>query len=346
MAPRGWSIRVRDTLIATVLSAFVLSGTGVVADLYIRAAAERRGVRWAGDDHWLEVAITAPVLALIGLVAWVTWWMVGRTLGPIEVLRTELAAISATDLSRRVPESSRGDEIARIAATVHETLERLDDAMNRQGRFAADVSHELRTPIAGLRAGLEEALMLPDEVDPYAALEVALRETGRLEAIVADLLLLARLGVGTAQHMAVDLADLVAAEVGRRDTEVRTALAPGVIVNAVPTQLMRLLDNLLDNAECFAEKEIDVEVAREDGTAVLTVTDDGPGIPVADRERVFERFTRLGGPHGRDTGGTGLGLAIARDIARAHSGTLRVEDSPRGARFVLRLRAAAQGESV
>jgi signal transduction histidine kinase len=434
---RSWSIRVRDTLIAAVISALVLIGTGVAVDLYIRGAAERRvnlavlrvgdqvrtAVRkgtlptpipadprvdsirvvddrgrvvnstmsvpgrppittarpgpdrdavlltvcpahqrcsraavmrvvrtdgeyvvhtarrmpWVAGTHWLEVAIAAAVLALIGLAAWITWWMVGRTLGPIEAVRAQLAEISMSDLSRRVPEPAGADEIARISRTVNETLCRLEHAVAQQWRFAADVSHELRTPIAGLRAGLEEALMHADAVDPYSALRAALGKTGRLEAIVTDLLLLARLGTGTTPRKPVDLAELVAEEVGCRDADLHTVLAPGVVVNAVPTQLIRLLDNLLDNAESFADKEIDVEVCREDGTAMLTVTDDGPGIPVADRERVFERFTQLGGRHRRDAGGTGLGLAIARDIARAHGGTLCVEDSSRGARFVLRI---------
>jgi signal transduction histidine kinase len=437
MRLRPWSIRVRDTVIATVISAVVLIGTGVAVDLYIRGAAERRvnlavlrvgdqvrtAVRrgtlpapipadprvdsihvvdgrgrvvssttsavgrppitsarpgpdrdavlltvcpahqhcskaavmrvvradgeyfvhtarrmpWVIDTHWLEVAIGAAVLALIGLAAWITWWMVGRTLGPIEAVRAQLAEIGMSDLSRRGQEPARADEIARIARTVNETLCRLEHAVAQQWRFATDVSHELRTPIAGLRAGLEEALMHTDDVDPYSALRAALRKTGRLEAIVTDLLLLARLGTGTTPRKPVDLAELVAGEVGRRDADFHTILTPGVVVNAVPTQLIRLLDNLLDNAESFAAKEIDVEVCREDETAIVTVTDDGPGIPVADRERVFERFTQLGGLHRRDAGGTGLGLAIARDIAQAHGGTLCVEDSPRGARFVLRL---------
>jgi signal transduction histidine kinase len=437
MRLRPRSIRVRDTLIASVISALVLIGTAVAVDLAIRGAMERRvvlsvlrvadGVRaatqrgalhtpipadprvdsiqvvdgagrvldstpamagrgpistarpgpyrdsqlltvcpghhhcsrvavlrvgtaggddfiytarrtpWVLDTYWLEVAAAAAVLVLIGLAAGITWWMVGRTLGPIEAIRAELAEISMSDLSRRVPQPDGADEIARIAGTVNETLSRLEHAVTHQRRFAADVSHELRTPIAGLLARLDEALMHPDDIDPYTALRAALADTERLEAIVTDLLLLARLDAGAAPPKPVDLAELVAAEVSRRAADYRTVLTPGVVVNAVPTQLMRLLSNLLDNAEAFADKEIEVEVGREGGTAVLTVTDDGPGIPPEDWERVFERFTRLGGARGRSAGGTGLGLSIARDIAVARGGTLRVEDGPRGARFVLRL---------
>ncbi|MCW2912145.1 MAG: two-component sensor histidine kinase [Actinomycetia bacterium] len=105
-----------------------------------------------------------------------------------------------------------------------------------------------------------------------------------------------------------------------------------------PTHLGRLVTNLLDNARTYARHSIQIQVRHHDATAELTVTDDGPGIPVQDHEHVFERFARLDTARCRHHGGTGLGLAIARDIAHAHNGTLHVEDAPGGgARFVLRL---------
>lgn len=289
----------------------------------------------------LEGVLGAAVLLLAGGVAWVTWRIVGRTLGPVEAIRAQLAEIGATDLSRRVPQPPGEDEIAQLARTANATLDRLERAVARQRQFASDASHELRTPIAGLRANLEDAAMHPDDTDLREVVRSALRDTDRLESIVTDLLLLARIGTsGTAVQEPIDLAALTGAELRRRTFPVRIAaeLSAGVPVRGVRMQLVRLLGNLLDNAERFAGSSITVEVRREDGLALLAVTDDGPGIPPADRERVFQRFTRLDTARSRDAGGTGLGLAIAREIARAHGGTLRVEDHrAAGARFALRL---------
>jgi signal transduction histidine kinase len=288
----------------------------------------------------LEGVLAAGVLLLAGTAAWVTWRVVGRTLGPVEAIRAQLAEISATDLSRRVPEPPGQDEIAQLARTANATLDRLERAVGRQRQFASDASHELRSPLAGLRANLEDAAAHPEDNDLREVVRSALRDTDRLESIVTDLLLLARIGTGgTAVHEPIDLAELAGAEVRRRAGAVRivTELAPEVPVRGVRMQLVRLLGNLLDNAERYAGSTVTVGAARLDGQALLTVADDGPGIPSADRERVFERFTRLDTARSRDAGGTGLGLAIAREIARAHGGTLRVEDAPSGARFVLRL---------
>jgi len=277
---------------------------------------------------------------LAALVAWITWHVVGRTLGPVEAIRAQLAEISDSDLSRRVPEPPGEDEIAQLARTANATLDRLERAVGRQRQFASDASHELRTPITGLRANLEDASMHPDDNDLRAVVASALRDTDRLESIVTDLLLLARIGTGgTAAQETIDLAELAEAEIARRTFALKicTELSHGVTVRGVRMQFVRLLGNLLDNAERYADEVVSVEVARVDAGALLTVTDDGPGIAPADRERVFERFTRLDSARSRGTGGTGLGLAIAREIAQAHGGTLRLEDRLRGARFALRL---------
>ncbi|WP_433465155.1 sensor histidine kinase [Spirillospora sp. CA-128828] len=288
----------------------------------------------------LEAVLAASVLLFAVLAAWITWRVVGRTLGPVEAIRAQLSEISATDLSRRVPQPAGQDEIAQLARTANQTLDRLERAVARQRQFASDASHELRTPIAGLRANLEDASMHPDDNDLRAVVRSALRDTDRLESIVTDLLLLARIGTGgSAAQEPIDLGALAGAEVRRRSFTLKivTELGGGVMVRGVRMQLVRLLGNLLDNAERYAESLVTVEVTGADGLALLTVTDDGAGIAPADRERVFERFTRLDRARSRGAGGTGLGLAIAREIAQAHGGTLRIEDHPAGARFALRL---------
>ena len=207
-------------------------------------------------------------------------------------------------------------------------------------RLVSVTSHELRTPIAGLRVHLEEALLHPGHVDPRDTIRGALSATGRLEAIVQDLLTAARARGGQPPpYEPIDLAALVTEEVdahpGGRPVRVRTT--GEVWVHGSRIRLIRLLGNLLSNAHRHAATAVTVEVESAGGQAVVTVTDDGDGIAPADRERVFDRFTRLDEGRRRYTGGVGLGLAISRDIARAHRGSLRIEDSSRGARFVLRL---------
>jgi signal transduction histidine kinase len=296
------------------------------------------------------------VATLIFLTVWATWKVTGRTLRPVEAIRAELAAINFNDLSGRVPEPPGQDEIARLAKTVNHTLGRLEQAkgrlehakrglqrtLDRQRQFASDASHELRTPIAGLRMRLEEAQLYPDEIDLQRMLEQALNDVDRLESIATDLLLLTRLGSTNIANTleTVNLAELVQTEVARRTDPhtVQLRLDPQIMLDAVPTQISRVLANLLDNAQRHAEHAVLTEVHRNGDWAELAVTDDGQGVAEADRERIFQRFTRLDTARSRNKGGTGLGLAIARDIAHAHQGTLHIEDPPGGgARFVLRL---------
>ncbi|RAY11574.1 hypothetical protein DPM19_30210 [Actinomadura craniellae] len=215
------------------------------------------------------------------------------------------------------------------------------DDLARQRRFTADAAHELSTPLAGLRVELEEARLHPEETDLHRLIDSAIRDVNRLEAIVTDLLLLARVtGCAAMQCRPIDLADTVRSHVIPRpgDPDIRLRTVPEVMVNAVPAHLGRAVTCLLDNARRHARRLVQVQVSRYDCTAELTVTDDGPGIPVQERERIFERFARLDTARDRHQGGTGLGLTIARDIAHAYSGTLHVEEaSGGGARFVFRL---------
>ncbi|WP_308250610.1 sensor histidine kinase [Nonomuraea rhizosphaerae] len=307
--------------------------------------------------HTLDVVVLVQIAALIALATWATWLVMGRALRPVGAMRAELDEVNASDLSRRVTQPPGDDEVAQLARSVNGTLARLERSAHQQRQFASDASHELRTPIAGLRAQLESAQLYPDDTDLGALVDSALRDTDRLEAIMTDLLLLARIGsrVDMAKEP-VDLGGLVRDELAVRGGKlpVRVRLAEGVVVEGVRLQLARVLTNLLDNAQRHAERTVRVTVTREPdarepgagdagagdgGTAVLAVENDGAEIAPQDRERIFERFTRLDAARSRDAGGTGLGLAIARDVALAHRGEIRAEDCPGGARFVLRLPA-------
>ncbi|WP_329428038.1 sensor histidine kinase [Streptomyces sp. NBC_01268] len=294
-----------------------------------------------GAIGWVLLATTPPLIVLAAALAWA---VTGAAMRPVGAIRTELDAVTARDLDRRVPEPPGGDEIALLARTVNTTLDRLEQSVGQQRRFVADASHELRGPIAAVRSRLEVALADPGE----AAVRAALADTERLQQVASDLLLLARLDARpVVRNEPVDLALLAAEDAARRGA----ARAPLVVdadtpvpVRGDPAQLERLLANLVDNALRHAAGEVRVRAALEHATPVLEVTDDGPGIPPAARAYVFERFARLDAARTRDSGGTGLGLAIARDIARAHGGDLVVADSPRGARLVATLPGCAVQE--
>ncbi|MEA2843810.1 MAG: hypothetical protein QOJ69_1481 [Actinomycetota bacterium] len=307
------------------------------------------------DENVREVGaiLATGVPLLLVLVAATTWLMVGRAFRPVERIRSEVADLSARDLSRRVPVPPADDEVARLARTMNAMLERLQRSSERERGFVGDASHELRSPIAALRAQLEVARSDPARAWSAADQEM-LDEVLRMERLVEDLLLLARSdGRGDAGRGAVlDFDDVVLAEVGRaRESAPVPVKLQGfepVRVRGDAVALGRVVRNLLENAQRHATSVVTVELAGRDGSVRLVVADDGEGIAAEDRERVFERFTRLDDARDRDHGGAGLGLAIARDVLRAHGGDVvvgeRAGDGDGGARFVVTLpRAPACG---
>lgn len=281
--------------------------------------------------------IGLPVL--LAVVAAVTWLVTRWALRPVESIRSELAEIMHGDLSRRVPEPAARDEIARLAVTTNDTLAALEQSAERQRRFIADAAHELRSPIASLRTQLEVAQAHPGLLE----LDGLLGDTVRLEHLAADLLLLARLDAGEQPRAdRVELPALVREELAHRVGD-RLPVGAGLGVDELAvtgsrTQLARVLGNLVDNAQRHAATAVRVTLERRGDRAVLVVADDGPGVPEADRERIFQRFVRLDDARSRDEGGAGLGLAIVRDVVGRHEGTIRVEPADSGgARFVVEL---------
>lgn len=286
---------------------------------------------------YVVIIFAVPVLLL--LVALAAWTAVGMGLRPVERIRARLAEITGNDLSGRVPEPGTGDEIAALAATTNDTLTRLENSARTQRRFIGDASHELRSPVTALTTELDLALSDPEETDWPRVGARSLAAAERLSAILDELLMMARLNAGVVpDRRVVDLAELAREQVERRGhgrVPVVADLESAPVVGS-PIQLDRLLTNLLDNAVRHAATRVSLAVHAEDGHAVVTVTDDGNGIAPEDRERVFERFTRLKEGRERDQGGSGLGLALSREIATAHHGTLVVADHTPGARFVAR----------
>ena len=319
----------------------------------------------AGTVSTLRRGLAIGLPALIAVVAALAWVLVGRALRPVEAVRAEVDAITGSTMHRRVPVPPTGDEIGRLARTMNAMLGRLDAAATRQHQFVSDASHELRSPVAALRTCLEVARRNPDRADWAAVADTALAEEARLEALLDDLLLLAAHDEdpGACPPVAVvDLAALADTEAGRpRRVPVAVTAAPAAPVRQVDgdgdgdadpplvrgnaDRLSRAIGNVVDNAAHYATGTVCIAVGRRDDALRVTVDDDGPGVPPADRERIFERFTRLDHGRARPEGGTGLGLAVVRSIVADHDGRVWADDSPLGgARIVIEL-PARQGPS-
>ncbi|MFF4625446.1 sensor histidine kinase [Nonomuraea jabiensis] len=296
--------------------------------------------------HYLEVGIGAAVLVASMMAAWATWVVVGRTLRPVREITSRMREATAGDLSLRVPTPPGDDEIAQLARTSNAHLERLQEAVTAQRRFACMASHELRSPVAALHLQMEEALTYPDESDAPTTMRRALRTTERLQAIIDELLAYTRVtNTRPSAYRPLDLAALVREEVAAFSygTPIRLDATCHPTVRGAQVQLAGVVNNLLANARRHAHSCVEVTVERVDGQAVVTVQDDGAGIAPEDRERVFETFVRLREGRRLDPGGSGLGLAISRETSKAHGGSLTIENCPKGARFVLRLPVSGSG---
>ncbi|KAB2340846.1 sensor histidine kinase [Actinomadura rudentiformis] len=331
---------------------FVVGVTDVLPASHVRtftglkdAPAQRLTVYWPVPTERTETAVATidrffmwalPVaVVFVGVVAWV---VTGRALRPVDAIRAKMNEIGARATDQRVPVPAGSIEIARLARATNETLDRLEHALVRQRRFVADASHELRSPLAGLRSALEIPLVHPDEANWQTVVSTALADTIRLQTLTDDLLLLASDARGPSEAgERTDLADLVeelAAE--RGPTFTVTTTGPAIVAGS-EVRLGRIIRNLFDNAARYARTEVVATVTTDAQTVTLTVTDDGPGIPGPDRERIFDRFVRLDAARARATGGAGLGLTIVREIVEGLGGTVHAAE---GSRFVVRLPAA------
>jgi signal transduction histidine kinase len=272
------------------------------------------------------LAIGFPLLLVVVGIA--GWLLAGQALRPVERIRSRVQGIESSDLTERVPVPQTEDEIARLAATMNEMLDRLQAGQANQRRFVADASHELRSPLATVAAGL-------DVIEPSARgqswqdLHQLMRgEAERMRGLVENLLLLAKADDAALpmNRTEVDLDDLVDTEVlrlrqGSVELKVVSDVHP-VRVLGDPLRLSQLIRNLVDNAARAAHSTVWLTTSERDGKAILTIEDDGDGIPEGDRLRVFERFVRLDTSRARASGGSGLGLSIVQEISKAHQGTV------------------------
>ena len=287
-------------------------------------------------------AVGVPVLVVF--LGWLTWLVAGRALRPVDEIRRDVDDISASDLERRVTVPDSAVELERLALTMNRMLDRLAESADRQARFVSDASHELRSPLASIRTQIEVDLAHPDEVDWQSSEREVLHETVRMQNLVEGLLAVARgeASESADRSRAVDLDDLVMEEARRVDRPEGVALdlsgVSAAQVSGDPDELRRAVANLLTNAARHAGSRIWVTLTEGPHGVELTVTDDGPGVPVDARDVIFERFTRLDDSRARDSGGSGLGLSIVKAIVEAHGGRVRLDPTfDQGARFVIDL---------
>jgi signal transduction histidine kinase len=303
-------------------------------------------------DPQLAALVGGSAVLLTAFVTYLGHRITSAALKPVTAIRAQLDVINVTRPDHRVPVPPSDDEIRDLAESVNQTLARLNATMEQQRQFASDASHDLRSPLAAIRAEVEDALCAPQETSVTKVGHAILGSMDRLQALADSLMTITRLDAGEpAACNPIDLADLAAAECRMHQytsKRFECSLEPGVVVLGDRMRLGRLLTNLIDNADRHADSTITINLTRApsddrdrqrfpQGVAVLEVIDDGPGIDPDKREVVFQRFTRLDAARNKDAGGSGLGLPIARQIAEETGGTLRIEDSARGARFVLRL---------
>lgn len=292
----------------------------------------------------LTFSLAFAVPTVVGLLGRLVWWLVGRTLQPVELIRSEVASISGADLHRRVPVPPQADEIGRLAKTMNEMLDRVDEASQRQRQFVSDASHELRTPLTRIRTEIEVDLAHPDQANLEATHRRVLEDALGLQRMLEDLLFLARSDEDQIilRREPTDLDDIVLREVqaarGHTTKDLDISQVSGGHLYADADQMGRMVTNLLSNALRHARTKVSIALVEDEDHIVLSVADDGPGVPETSRAQIFERFWRVDDSRARTDGGVGLGLAIVHDIVKRHQGSIRYDDEfISGARFVVRL---------
>ena len=307
-----------------------------IADASI--AETRAGVDAASRALWIIVPAVGAILALA------IWAAVGHVLRPVRAIAGRVAAISGSTLDERVPEPDSGDEIAELAALMNQMLDRLQAASDRQRAFTADASHELRAPLSTLLAAAEVAEV---SSDPQKLQELSAKiggEARRMQALISDLLDLARLDEQRREEL-LHSVDLWAAcehaieRVNGQDVAVTLAGGPASPIVGVESQIERAVFNLVDNAVAHAGQHVLITLVESATAVAVVVEDDGPGIPPEDRVRVLDRFVRLDESRQRRTGSSGLGLSLSHAIATRHRGSIDVGDSEHlgGARVTIEL---------
>jgi signal transduction histidine kinase len=305
---------------------------------------------WKEKEQTMDMATLALIVLwfpLVGLVGAVTWVASSRTFSQLETLSLQAEQFSESDLSRRLTIESM-DEIGQFAGRLNHFLQRIEDSVERQKRFVEDAAHEMRTPLTILRGRVETTLLSERGGDEYReALHQILRETERMSRLVEAMLqsALPVIDVNTPLDLEMLLERAHARWLDRYiETGVQLDLETSPLkILALEEEVDCVVDNLLTNALRASPKDSTVLVAveSEGANVLLSVTDEGTGVPLEKRDAIFERFTRLEKSRNRSLGGFGVGLAVSRRLVEARNGTIRVTDGPSGgARFEVRWPAA------
>jgi len=289
------------------------------------------------DQLGVSVAAGGGGAVALGCVG--AWLVLARALAPVERMRREAAAISATDTRHRLSPAGGRDEIAALGATLNQMLDRIQESVRREQRLVDRASHELRTPLAVQRMDLDLALAGPQTAaELAAALRSVSAENAHLTRLTQDLLVLSRARGGALPIRPAEaslrelLADARSRNAPRAGDIHLTFTAARVQVRVDPAWFRQAVDNLVDNAirHTPAGGRIDVTASPQNGEVLLVVDDTGPGFTATPGSTIFEPFAPAGRKQGKDGGSAGLGLAVVRTIAEAHGGRVWAENRPQG----------------
>lgn len=335
-APSARSIRSGKDRLFRVLSVSTPEG---LPHWQIVVAHEEENYRRTLHTLALIILLIMPVSIAISLA--VGYLIAGRVLAPISAITQRAEAITAENLSERLPVDDNRDEMSRLAEVFNQTFARLEESFERLRRFTADASHELRTPLTAIRSIGETALRQPaGSFDCHETIGSILEETDRLAQTVEALLMLSRADSNAIEKEPADIAALVDDAIEflgvlaeEKEQKILFEKKCDLAIAADPCLLRRAFLNLLDNAIKYSPPQSVITVvlySPRPGETCIAFMDSGPGIPDDEKELIFNRFHRLDSGRSRNKGGTGLGLAIARAAIEAHGGTIVLEDGQHG----------------
>lgn len=348
-APEPRSIRAADKRRLRILSQ---QGPERATRFHVVAAHREGTYRDTLNTLGLIILLIIPVSVTLSLA--VGYLIAGKVLAPISEITNRAKAITADNLSERLPTDGSDNELSRLAIVFNQTFARLEESFEQLRQFTADASHELRTPLTAIRSIGETALRQSScVVDCRETIGSILEETDRLAQTVEALLLLSRSDSQALDKMPVEVGEMVADVVDflsvlaeEKEQKIQFEQNTSLTIDADFGVLRRAFLNLLDNAIKYSPKQSIITISlyrNPDGDAFLDFADSGPGIPDGEKEQIFNRFYRLDSGRARSKGGAGLGLAIAKTAIEAHGGTITLLDAPGGG-AIFRINFAGQQE--